>query len=75
MSIDRKPGKVQGARVAGNSEALSIMGKHGAEARNAKLAQEAHARKLAEEHAEREEWDRMRSANEHIIPPPSPYGD
>ena len=79
MSIERRSEKVHKARVSGDIESASVMGQHGAEKVNAKkrmqAATEARDRRIDAAQAEREEWDRIMSANEHLIPPPSPFGD
>lgn len=79
MGNEGLPKKVRDAKVQENIEALSIMGTHGsrkaAEARKMKKAAEERDKRIDETRAADEEWHRITSANEHIIPPPSAYGD
>lgn len=78
MGIE-KPPHVRKAVVTDNLEALRVSGSVGgrktAEKRRRQRALAERERILAEQQAEQDEWERMKSANEHIIPPPSPFGD
>ena len=78
MGIE-KPPHIKKAIVNDNLEALRVSagagGRKTAENRRQRKALAERKRILALEQAEHDEWERMKSANEHIIPPPSPFGD
>jgi hypothetical protein len=90
MGLERIPKSVREARLAGDREALRRLGKMGAakaqEKREAKKEEKldlASAETESVEEIQRlrdmkitlEDINRARQANEHIIPPPSAYGD
>lgn len=82
MGLERIPKSVRDAQLAGDHAALRRLGKMGAakaqEKRDMVSAENESAQeiqRLRDMKMTLEDINRARQANEHIIPPPSAYGD